>query len=50
MPAQNSADKNANIDLDYAQWLPLEPEKENSAGFYIMYQDAETGDTVKFEK
>lgn len=50
VPAQNSADKNANIDLDYAQWLPLEPEKENSAGFYIMYQDAETGDTVKFEK
>lgn len=49
VPTTNKNSQNIDIDLDYAQWLPTKPEDENSAGYYIMYQDANTGETIKFE-
>lgn len=30
----------------YCQFLPLDPENENSQGYYVMYQDALTGDNI----
>lgn len=30
----------------YCQFLPLDPQDENSAGYYVMYQDAITGENV----
>ena len=30
----------------YCQFLPLNPQDENSAGYYVMYQDAITGENV----
>ncbi len=32
---------------DYAQWLPLENKDNNTLGYWIVYQDAITGDTIK---
>ncbi len=31
----------------YCQWLPLDPAKSESEGFWLMFQDAQTGDSVK---
>ncbi len=31
----------------YCQWLPLDPEKPEGNGFWIMYQDAVTGESVR---
>lgn len=31
------------------QWLPLDPEKPNELGYWIMYQDAETGENVEIK-
>lgn len=47
VPAVNKEEVN-NIDTNLCQWLPLNPDDENSAGYYIMYQNATTGETVKF--
>ncbi len=47
VPAVNKEEVN-NIDINLCQWLPLNPEDEKSAGYYIMYQNATTGETVKF--
>lgn len=46
VPASNKNDV-VGVDENLSQWLPLNPEDENSAGYYIMYQDANTGETVK---
>lgn len=46
-PAQNANEIPNTVDLDYAQWLPLTPENENSNGYYLMFQDAKTGQTLK---
>ena len=32
-----------------SQWLPLDPEKPNELGYWIMYQDAQTGENVKIK-
>lgn len=32
-----------------SQWLPLDPEKPNELGYWIMYQDAETGESVEIK-
>ena len=34
---------------DLSQWLPLDPEKPNELGYWIMYQDAETGENVEIK-
>ena len=37
------------VDPQYAQWLPVEPGNEKSKGFYVMYQDAKSGETIKMD-
>lgn len=32
---------------DYAKWLPLSPDKPTGDGFWMMYQDGVTGETLK---
>lgn len=32
-----------------SQWLPLDPEKPNELGYWIMYQDAKTGENVEIK-
>lgn len=32
-----------------SQWLPLDPEKPNELGYWLMYQDAETGESVEIK-
>ncbi len=32
---------------DFGQWLPLQSDDANGKGFYIMFQDADTGESVK---
>lgn len=32
-----------------SQWLPLDPEKPNELGYWIMYQDAQTGENVEIK-
>lgn len=32
-----------------SQWLPLDPEKPNELGYWLMYQDAETGENVEIK-
>ena len=33
----------------FAQWLPIDIEKEKGFGYWITYQDAENGENVKLE-
>lgn len=33
----------------FAQWLPIDSEKEKGFGYWLTYQDAETGENVKIE-
>lgn len=33
----------------YYQWLPIDVQNQNSDGFYMMYQDAETGKNISVE-
>lgn len=33
--------------FDYAKWLPLSPDKPTGDGFWMMYQDGVTGETLK---
>ena len=33
----------------YYQWLPLDPEKPEEDGYFLMYQDAKSGEHVKIE-
>lgn len=32
-----------------SQWLPLDPDKPEELGYWIIYQDAETGESVKID-
>lgn len=34
---------------DYYQWLPVDAQDENGDGFYMMYQDADTGKNISVE-
>lgn len=34
---------------EYCQWLPIDTEKEGGFGYWIAYQDADTGENVKME-
>lgn len=47
VPAQNIQD-DAQTDTRFSQWLPLDGEDPNSNGYFIMYQDAKTGENIKF--
>lgn len=31
---------------DYSQWLPLDPDLPNGEGYWVMFQDSTTGDSV----
>ena len=33
----------------FAQWLPIDSTKSDGFGYWITYQDAETGENVKLE-
>ena len=33
----------------FAQWLPIDNTKSDGFGYWITYQDAETGENVKME-
>ena len=33
--------------IEYSQWLPLDPKKPNEEGYWVMFQDAMTGDSVR---
>ncbi len=33
----------------FAQWLPIDVEKQSGFGYWLTYQDAETGENVKLE-
>ena len=33
----------------FSQWLPIDSKKEESFGYWVTYQDAETGENVKLE-
>lgn len=35
--------------IGISQWLPLDPEKPNELGYWLMYQDAETGENVEIK-
>ena len=32
---------------DYYQWIPIDPNNLDGDGYFVMYQDAETGETIK---
>jgi hypothetical protein len=32
-----------------SQWLPLDPDKPEELGYWIIYQDAESGESVEIE-
>ncbi len=46
VPASYTPEPPAELD-GYCQWLPLDAEKPEGDGFWIMYQDAITGKSVK---
>ena len=46
-PSKNKNEVPDNIDLNYSQWLPIE--KDGERGYFIMYQDAQTGDNFKID-
>lgn len=46
IPAENVDDKPFNLD-GYYQWLPLDVDNPEGVGYYLAYQDAETGDNIK---
>ncbi|MBO5103421.1 MAG: hypothetical protein J6C13_04985 [Clostridia bacterium] len=33
--------------IDFCQWLPLSLEEPDSSGYWVMYQNAETGENIK---
>ncbi len=35
---------------EFAQWLPIEQQDDEFDGFYLMFQDASTGDSVNLDK
>ena len=45
VPASKTAEVQEEI-RDYSQWVPLDPTSIDGRGFWIMYQDAVTGDSV----
>ena len=46
MPAKNFDDV-GQVNLEYSQWLPLNPQDPEGRGYYITYQDAKTGENIK---
>jgi len=45
VPSSKTAEVQEEI-RDYSQWVPLDPTSIDGRGFWIMYQDAITGDSV----
>lgn len=45
VPASKDAEVQEEIQ-PYSQWIPLDPTSPDSRGFWVMYQDAITGDSV----
>lgn len=35
--------------VDYSQWLPLDPNSPDGEGYWVMFQDASTGDSVRLK-
>lgn len=33
--------------IEYSQWLPLDPKTPSESGYWVMFQDAVTGDSVR---
>lgn len=46
VPGEFSVKPNNEL-VSEAQWLPLDPEKPEDLGYWLTYQDAETGDNVE---
>lgn len=46
IPAEN-INEVGQINLEYSQWLPINPQDPEGRGYYITYQDAKTGENIK---
>ena len=49
VPASKDAEVQEEIRA-YSQWIPLDPTSVDSKGFWVMYQDAVTGDSVNLSE
>ncbi len=47
IPAQSRSTAPPNSLVDYCQWLPLNLDDPNGEGYWVMYQNAETGENVR---
>ena len=47
IPAQSHSISPPNSLIDYCQWIPLDLANPNGAGYWVMYQNAETGENIK---
>ena len=47
IPAPSRSTAPPNSLMDYCQWLPLNLDDPNGAGYWVMYQNAETGENVR---
>lgn len=48
LPAKNKDELPPKGLEQFCQWLPLKPHDEQSAGYFVMYQDAITGENINF--
>lgn len=48
LPAKKDAQPPREL-ADFYQWLPVDQQNEDGNGFYLMYQDAETGNNISIE-
>ena len=48
-PAPNCNTTLNTVDPQFAQWLPLDPNNADSEGYFLLYQDAKTGETIKLD-
>lgn len=47
IPAPSRSTAPPNSLTDYCQWLPLDVKSPDGAGYWVMYQNAETGENVR---
>ena len=47
IPAKSEGDLPPKSLEDFVQWIPLDPEKLGGRGYWMMYQDAKTGENVR---
>lgn len=48
VPGSNDVKPPSQI-ADYSQWLPLDPNAPDGDGYWVMFQDANTGDSVRLK-